>query len=662
MTDRENDVLHIKNIIFNHRLPSIMLAVVLTMVALTVLVNHSWLTGETTKSLIVTEENGIYDLTGLNVSKETVIKLVPGDVYYPNTYLTPESVNNYVPESIDRFEEIRADYLSQRFVLKVPEGSGVYAFTFTLSGRHAMEVYVNGTLSSQTGKTGTTKQDTEVWENNISFYGAEVNGEIDILLNSAQFYHAKRGASLAELILSSSKSLYNPFFNSQIIGIASMGVLLCAAVLLLGIYLMLSRTSATLYFALACIVMAIRECLQSQAWVYFSIPGNISFMLEYLSMVLTTIFLSLYLKQYATGKLMFTAIYTAILGSLVYGIVVIFGDSLIYTSTLKYYQILLVLCIVPGIGFLFWKMRCPTKEQGTALFGIAVFYFAALSDIVMYSDIFGDTKVNVPVTSAAMLIFMLAQTISLFQMNNRVLGEAKEAEQKLEAEKTALESINRLKTEFLSNVSHELKTPLTVVSGHAQLMGAQLTNPEFVSVRDKARIISSEADRLALLVGQMLDMARIEENNILLEKRYCHIDELIYQAVETHFPILNKSDNRLELDVGLDLPKVNVDPARITQVIVNLIANALKHTQKGVITISAEKAENFIEVSISDTGKGIPDEELVNLFTRFQPGSSKIGTGLGLYICKHLVEEHGGSIGVKSALNRGTTVTFSLPL
>lgn len=656
------DVLHIKNIIFSHKLLSIVFVAFLIMVALTVLVSQPLFTGATTESHIVTEENGIYDLTGMNNSEKTVIKLVPGKVYYPNTYLTPENVNASVPESIDSFEEIRADYLSQRFVLKVPEGSGVYAFTFTLSGRHAMAVYVNGTLAAQTGKNGTNKKDTEVWENNIFFYGAEVNGKIDILLNSAQFYHAKRGASLAELNLSSSKTFSNPFLNSQIIGIANIGVLLCAAVLLLGIYLMLSRTRATLYFALACIVMAMRECLQSQAWVYFSISGNISFMLEYLTMVLSTIFLTLYLSQYMTGKFLRVIRYTAILGSLVYGAIVIFGDSVFYTSVLKYYQILLVLCIVPGIGVLFWKMRSPTTEQGTAMFGIAVFYFAALSDIVMYSDIFGDTKINAPVTSAAMLIFMLAQTISLFQMNNRVLGEAKEAEQKLEAEKTILESLNQLKTEFLGNVSHELKTPLTVVSGHAQLIGAQLAGPENAAARDKARIISSEADRLALLVGQMLDMARIEENNILLEKRYCHIDELIYQAVETHFSILNKGGNRLEIDVGLDLPEVNVDPARITQVMVNLIANALKHTQQGVVTISAGKAENFIEVSISDTGKGIPEEKLNNLFTRFQPGSGKTGTGLGLFICKYLVEEHGGSIGVESTLNRGTTVTFTLPL
>lgn len=638
----------------------ILSAAFLTTAALTVLSSLTSFIGEAPKRITVAEQNGIYDLTGMNNLNKTIIRLAPGTVYYPNTYLTPENVDSAMPESTERLEEIRADYLSQRFVIKAPEDNASYALTFSLSGRHAMRVYVNGEFTAQTGQPGTTKQSTEVWENNISFHAAAINGQIDIILHSAQFYHAKRGASLAELSLSQDQTMSDPFFTDRIKGMTVMGALLCAAVLLLSIFLMLSRTWATLYFAIASIVMALRECLQSQAWTYFPIPGNLSFMLEYLSMVLLTVFLTLYLTQYATGKFLRIVQYTAILGSCAYGLC-LFGDSIFYTSVLKYYQFLLVICIVPGIAVMFWKMRKPTRDQGAAIFGITVFFLAALSDIVMYSDIL-DYHNNIPISETAMLVFVVAQTVSLFEMNNRLLGEVREAEQKLEMEKTALESLNRLKTEFLGNVSHELKTPLTVVSGHAQMIGSQLAGPEYASLRDKSRIISSEADRLALMVGQVLDVTRIEENRILLEKRLCHIDELIYQAVETHFPIMNKGENRLEINAGLDLPEVNADQKRITQVLVNLITNALKHTQKGVITISAKEVDGFMEISVSDTGKGIPAEELSNLFTRYSSVSGGTGTGLGLYICKYLVEEHGGAIWVESTVGKGTTVTFSLPL
>lgn len=664
---RGKEVLHIKKIIYKHSLLSVVLAAFFTTAALTALVSLDGLTGKNQKSIAVMEQNGFYDLTDISDLGKTVIKLAPGATYYPSTYLMPESVNTAAPESTDRFEEIRADYLSQRFVLKVPESSEVYTMTFRLSGRHAMKVYVNGNLTAQTGQPGVTKQDTEVWENNITFHGAAEDGKIDIILHSAQFYHAKRGASLAELSLSKTET--DPFFFGRIKGIAMMGALLCAAVLLLGIYLLLSHTKATLYFALACIVMALRECLQSQAWTYFPIPGNVSFMLEYLTMILATVFLSLYLGQYATGKFLRAVLYAAIVGSLLYGACVLFTDSLLYTSALVYYQALLVLTIVPGISSLFWKMRRPARDQATAMYGIAVFYLAAVSDIIMYSDIFGD-RPNIPVSEVAMLVFVLAQTVSLFQMNNRVLSEAKDAEQKLEAEKTALESLNRLKTEFLGNVSHELKTPLTVISGYAQTtkqLAAKSDTLEADQVSRRMTLISSEAERLSLMVGQILDVTRMEEGRMVMEPVRCYADEIIHAAVETHYPILNKNRNRLDILIESGLPAVHADPMRISQVVVNLISNAVRFTTDGVIAISAKKEDEKILVCVSDTGVGITAEQLPQIFQRYSKKQKSgigqdTGTGLGLYICKHIVEQHGGEIWLESKEGSGTSVFFTLPV
>lgn len=646
-----------------------MLAALLTTAALAVLVSLDWQTGEAQKVITVTEQNGVYDLTGIPVTEETVVRLSPGSGYYPNTYLSPEDTDSTAPENTNRYDEIRADYLSQRFILKTSENSSVFMFTFTLSGRHAMRVYVNGELAAQSGQNGTTKQDTVVWENNITFHGAAVNGEIDIILHSAQFYHDKRGASLAELTVSKSESAADPFLLERIMGIALMGAFLCAAVLLLGIYLMLSHTRATLYFALACIVMALRECLQSQAWVYFPIPGNLSFMLEYLSMVLLTVFLSLYLGQYAVGRFLRVVLYAAVLGSCVYGVCVLLGDSIFYTSILLYYQILLILWIVPGITVLFWHMRNPIKEQSAAMFGIAVFFLAALSDILMYSDIFGDGP-NTPVSEAAMMVFVLAQTVSLFLMNNRVMAETKAAEQKLTAEKNTLESLNRLKTEFLGNVSHELKTPLTVMSGYAQTTKQLAGKPDTLDGGEVSRrmtLISSEAERLSLMVGQILDVTRMEEGRMVMEPVRCYVDEIIHNAVETHYPILNKNQNRLDIRIESGLPAVHADPARISQVIVNLISNAVRFTTDGVIVISAKKENSGILVHVSDTGVGIAAERLPHIFERYNKkqksgGGQDTGTGLGLYICKHIVEQHGGEIWIESEDGHGADVFFTLPV
>lgn len=617
---------------------------------------------------MVAEQNGVYDLTGMIASDNTIIRLAPGETYYPNTYLMPENAGAAVPVSIDRYEEIRAEYLSQQFILKLPHNSGVYTLTFTLSGRHAMRVYVNGRLAGQTGNPGTTKQDTEVWENNITCEAAAVNDKMEIILQSAQFYHAKRGASLAELLVSKAGAVTDPFFLSRVKGLLVMGALLSAAVLLLGIYRLLSRTKATLYFALACLAMTLRECLQSQAWVYFHIPGNLSFMLEYMSLVLLTIFLSLYLGQYADGRFLRGIQSAAVFGSLAYGICVLFGDSIFYTSVLSGYQVLLVLCIIPGISGLFVKLRCPTREQTAALYGIAVFFLAAVADILMYSDILGDS-LNRPISEIAMLVFVPAQVFSLFLMNNRVLTETKAAEQKLAAEKVALESLDRMKTEFLGNVSHELKTPLTVISGYAQNAQRQLLEspPDSTAAAGKMKVISSEAKRLGLMVGQILDVTRIEEGRMKMEPIICGADEIIDSAIATYYPILNKNNNRLEVRIEDGLPDIAADPERISQVIVNLISNAVRFTTDGLITVSAGKEEGFVAIGVADTGTGIRPELLPFIFDRYvteqkSGGGQDTGTGLGLYICKYIVEAHGGTISAKSEEDGGSTFRFTIPI
>ncbi|MGX8701653.1 sensor histidine kinase [Caproiciproducens sp.] len=645
------------------KLPSILLAAILTVLAMMALVRPP----ETPEAVTIAEQNGVYGLSGIADLDKTPV-LLASENYYPNTYLSPENADAGVPERISRYQEIEADYLSQRFVLLLPDNGNTYTLTFKLSGRHAMRVYVNGRLSGQTGALGTTKQDTEVWENNITVHASAVNGRMDIILHSAQFYHARGGAGLAALTVQSS-SLDKPRFTDSEAGFFVGGALVCAAILLLSVYLFLSRTKATLYFAAACLVMALREFIQSQAWIYFPVNGNLVFMLEYMSVVLLTVFLCLYLRQYASTRPLRAMCYAAVAGSLAYGLLLLLADSVVYTRLLIIYQLLLIAVIVPGIAGLFRTMRKPDREQSAMLYGTAVFYLAALADILMSSHLFGSGHGRVTVSEPAMLVFVVAQTVSLFLMNNRVLAESKESERKLAAEKTALESLDRMKTEFLGNVSHELKTPLTVMSGYAQTskqLTEQMSVPQADEVSRRMTLISSEAERLSLMVGQILDVTRMEEGRMVMEPVRCHLDEIIHAAVKTHYPMLNKNQNRLKIRIEPGLPGICADPARISQVIVNLISNAVRFTAGGEITISAERREEQILVCVSDTGTGIAPERLPHLFERYggkqkSGGGQDTGTGLGLYICRHIVEQHGGTIWLESEEGKGTSVFFTLP-
>lgn len=386
-------------------------------------------------------------------------------------------------------------------------------------------------------------------------------------------------------------------------------------------------------------------------------------------MVLLTVFLTLYLWQYVDNWLLKITCLLSLAGSALYGACILFGDSLFYTSVLIVYQALLILCIIPGVAGLFYKMKNPNNEQVAALYGITVFYLSAVADIFMYLDIFSETVNNFPVSEISMLIFAVVQTYSLYLMNNRVLMETKESEHALALEKEALEDVNRLKTEFLGNASHELKTPLTVISGYAQSvkkLSEKTASPDSSEVSRRMTLISSEAERLSLMVGQILDVTRMEEGCMVMEPVRCYVEEIIHAAVRTHYPILNKNRNRLDIRIERGLPAVYADPARISRVIVNLISNAVCFTADGEIVISAQRKNGGVLVCVSDTGCGIERERLPRIFERYskkqKTGSGQdTGTGLGLYICKYIIEQHGGTIWIESEEGYGISVFFTLP-
>ena len=232
------------------------------------------------------------------------------------------------------------------------------------------------------------------------------------------------------------------------------------------------------------------------------------------------------------------------------------------------------------------------------------------------------------------------------------------------SEHDMLVQVNEMKTTFLSDASHELKTPLAAMSGYAQDAECDLINgAETTLVQEKLRHISSEANRMALMVTQILDATRIEEGRMVLNKSACDLDGLVRQTVETYFAVLNKNNNRLALRIPLELPKVEVDSSRLQRVFVNLISNALKHTHNGTILIKAEEDGAYVRVTVKDTGCGISEEDLPHIWERYYKGRhSETGTGLGLYICKFIVESHGGIIDVESETGKGTEFCFTLPI
>lgn len=228
----------------------------------------------------------------------------------------------------------------------------------------------------------------------------------------------------------------------------------------------------------------------------------------------------------------------------------------------------------------------------------------------------------------------------------------------------ALEQANELKSALLAAVSHDLRTPLAGIKASASTLLDTSVDWSAEARGELLTAIDEETDRLTLMVSNLLDLSRIEGGALKPDRDWHDIAELIHDVVRR---IARQAGERtIEVDVADDLPVVFMDYIEIAQVLVNLVGNAINYSPNGsVITITAETAGNDLVVRVRDRGSGIPSASLPHIFTTFyrvREHGPVAGSGIGLSICKGLVEAHGGRIWAESRVGEGTTMSFTLPL
>lgn len=244
-----------------------------------------------------------------------------------------------------------------------------------------------------------------------------------------------------------------------------------------------------------------------------------------------------------------------------------------------------------------------------------------------------------------------------------------------------LKDIDKTKTDFLSTVSHELRTPLTSIIGFTEMvkrkfegtivptldLSIEKNQNAVVKIKRNVNIILSEGERLSSLINDLLDISRMEAGKVLLNMRKIDIEEIITQVITLTNPIIRDKSLQVIQSISETLPEIMADKDKLMQVIINLISNAIKFTEKGCIVCSARVVAQNIIVSISDTGVGIREEDKKYIFEKFSQVGDTLtdkptGTGLGLSICKYIIEEHGGEIWVESEIGKGTDFSFSIPI
>ncbi len=237
-----------------------------------------------------------------------------------------------------------------------------------------------------------------------------------------------------------------------------------------------------------------------------------------------------------------------------------------------------------------------------------------------------------------------------------------------ESQRQQLEEVNKLKTRFFNNISHEFRTPLTLILGPLEKLKATVDS----NVQPTVSMIERNGKRLLKLINQLLDLSKIEDGKVSLKASYVDILPLLKGWGNSFHSLAEMNNIDFSMDFSEDQYYLYADQAKLEEVVINLLSNAIKYTPAGgKVTLEVESAEKdqngYLQIKVSDTGSGIPKEELESIFDRFYQASNTnindaVGTGIGLALVKELIELHKGFIKVESELGKGSTFKVFLPL
>ncbi|HUX83922.1 MAG TPA: response regulator, partial [Chitinophagaceae bacterium] len=280
------------------------------------------------------------------------------------------------------------------------------------------------------------------------------------------------------------------------------------------------------------------------------------------------------------------------------------------------------------------------------------------------------------------LLNTIAASVGISLRNAQLFQDVQQAKMEAEAAGKAAEKANEAKSAFLSTVSHELRTPLTSVLGFAKIIQKRLEERIFphmdasdpktaraaTQIAENLRVVISEGERLTHLINDVLDLAKIEAGKMEWSQESVSIPEVVEKAVAATTALFDQKPVTLRTEIHEPVPEITGDRDKLIQVVINLFSNAVKFTNEGSVTCEVFRKADEVIVRVTDTGIGIAEKDFGAVFEQFkQVGGDTLtdkpkGTGLGLPICKEIVEHHGGRIWVESQPGKGSTFSFALPV
>ncbi len=588
-------------------------------------------------------------------------------------------------------------FATYRLMVKIPEAAGHHHAIEVGEIGTAYRLYVNGQLLGGKGIPGKVSAEGRPRVVSKIYIFTPAADEICIVLHVSN-YHYRMGGIWGTIRLGNAETLLARDRELILFEAIFIGILMVTGLYHIIIASIHRREPASLFFGLACLVIAIRQCVIGHRLllsVFPDTPWELYLRLEYLTIGFAVPFFGRYFYLIFTGNFSrkALAVFEALCG--VFTAAVLLTPSRIYTETIIYYEGVVIALLCYSIYTAILSIRRGNRDVIHVLWPGILLSATAVNDILFANHIIFTMNL-VPAgvfvftfSQALLLARRYARTLSTTEMLtgelsiknenlivlNRQLTALKEGLEDKVAERTRdletardrAEAANRAKTVFLANVSHELRTPLNAILGFSELMEMKKDGMDPCD-RESIRYIREAGDYLLSIVNDVLDMSKAEEGKITADMKDVDIAAFLRDFIPSMQSLAETGGLSFKSAVGDCHGTVQGDTTKLRQILTNLLANAIKFTPAGKeIGLEAVSNENSVTITVWDQGPGIRPDDIDRIFKPFEQVVTKEdgkpkGTGLGLSIARTLAELHSGTLTAQSEPGKGSRFTLTLPL